>query len=259
MPTLVAMAYKYSVGQPFMYPKNELSYAGNFLHMMFATPCEPYVVNPVIERAIDRIFTRIGSSDDLAGGRSTFMVEMTETANILHNATRNSLVLMDEIGRGTSTFDGLALAWASAVYIATEIQALTLFATHYFELTALPDDYPGVQNVHLDAAEHGDGIAFLHAVKPGPANQSYGLQVAQLAGIPRKVIQQARGKLQQLEKDEGFKSGLAAQQQVVQNDLFASLPGHPALDILDATDPDQLSPRQAQELLYRLKELRRKG
>ena len=208
---------------------------------------------------IDRIFTRIGSSDDLAGGRSTFMVEMTETANILHNATRNSLVLMDEIGRGTSTFDGLALAWASAVYIATEIQALTLFATHYFELTALPDDYPGVQNVHLDAAEHGDGIVFLHAVKPGPANQSYGLQVAQLAGIPRKVIQQARGKLQQLEKDEGFKSGLAAQQQVVQNDLFASLPGHPALDILDATDPDQLSPRQAQELLYRLKELRRKG
>ncbi|MEY4641057.1 MAG: hypothetical protein RLZZ227_1051, partial [Pseudomonadota bacterium] len=206
---------------------------------------------------IDRIFTRIGSSDDLAGGRSTFMVEMTETANILHNATRYSLVLMDEIGRGTSTFDGLSLAWASAVHITSEIRALTLFATHYFELTALPDDYPGVQNVHLDAAEHGDGIVFLHAVKPGPANQSYGLQVAQLAGIPRKVIQQARGKLQQLEKDEGFKSGLAARQQVVQNDLFASLPGHPALDILDETDPDQLTPRQAQELLYRLKELRK--
>jgi DNA mismatch repair protein MutS len=207
---------------------------------------------------IDRIFTRIGSSDDLAGGRSTFMVEMTETANILHNATARSLVLMDEIGRGTSTFDGLALAWASAVFIATEVKALTLFATHYFELTALPDDYPGVSNVHLDAAEHGDGIVFLHAVRPGPANQSYGLQVALLAGIPRTVIQQARNKLQQLERDEGFKSGLAAQRQVVQNDLFASLPGHPALDILDATDPDQLSPRQAQELLYRLKELRRK-
>jgi len=207
---------------------------------------------------IDRIFTRIGSSDDLAGGRSTFMVEMTETANILHNATANSLVLMDEIGRGTSTFDGLALAWASAVYIATEIRALTLFATHYFELTALPDDYPGIRNVHLDATEHGDGIVFLHAVKPGPANQSYGLQVAQLAGIPRAVIGKAKTKLQQLEKDEGFKSSLTTQQQVVQNDLFASLPGHPALDILDATDPDQLSPRQAQELLYRLKELRRK-
>jgi len=208
---------------------------------------------------IDRIFTRIGSSDDLAGGRSTFMVEMTETANILHNATAHSLVLMDEIGRGTSTFDGLALAWASAVYIATEIRALTLFATHYFELTALPDDYSGVRNVHLDATEHGDGIVFLHAVRPGPANQSYGLQVAQLAGIPRPVIGKAKAKLQQLEKDEGFKSGIGSHQQLVQNDLFASLPGHPALDILDATDPDQLSPRQAQELLYRLKELRRNG
>ncbi len=207
---------------------------------------------------IDRIFTRIGSSDDLAGGRSTFMVEMTETANILHNATHCSLVLMDEIGRGTSTFDGLSLAWASALYIATEIKSLTLFATHYFELTALPDDIAGVCNVHMDATEHGDSIVFLHTVKPGPANQSYGLQVAQLAGIPKWVIQKAREKLQQLEKDEGFKSGLAAIQQHVQNDLFASLPGHPALDMLDQTDPDQLSPRQAQELLYRLKELRKK-
>jgi DNA mismatch repair protein MutS len=207
---------------------------------------------------VDRIFTRIGSSDDLAQGRSTFMVEMTETANILHNATARSLVLMDEIGRGTSTFDGLALAWASAIHIATSVKALTLFATHYFELTALPDDYPGVRNVHLDATEHGDGIVFLHAVKPGPANQSYGLQVAQLAGIPRGVIQSARRKLQQLEKDEGFKSGLAAQQAQVQNDLFASLPNHPALDLLDAAEPDQLTPRQAQELLYRLKELRQK-
>jgi len=206
---------------------------------------------------VDRIFTRIGSSDDLAQGRSTFMVEMTETANILHNASARSLVLMDEIGRGTSTFDGLALAWASAIHIATSVKALTLFATHYFELTALPDDYPGVRNVHLDATEHGDSIVFLHAVKPGPANQSYGLQVAQLAGIPRGVIQSARRKLQQLEKDEGFKSGLASQQAQVQNDLFASLPNHPALDLLDAAEPDQLTPRQAQELLYRLKELRK--
>jgi len=208
---------------------------------------------------VDRIFTRIGSSDDLAGGRSTFMVEMTETANILHNATPQSLVLMDEIGRGTSTFDGLALAWASAVTIATDIWAMTLFATHYFELTALPDDYPGMANVHLDATEHGDSIVFMHTVKPGPANQSYGLQVAQLAGIPRKVISQARKKLDQLEKDEGFKSGLASQQTVQQNDLFATLPSHPALDMLDEADPDQLSPRQAQELLYRLKELRTKS
>ncbi|MEQ8956041.1 MAG: DNA mismatch repair protein MutS, partial [Gammaproteobacteria bacterium] len=148
---------------------------------------------------IDRIFTRIGSSDDLAGGRSTFMVEMTETASILHNATANSLVLMDEIGRGTSTFDGLSLAWAAAVYIAEQIRAYTLFATHYFELTRLTDDYPVMSNVHLDAVEHDNGIVFLHAVKSGPANRSYGLQVAQLAGIPRAVIDSARHKLLELE------------------------------------------------------------
>ncbi|HWK55456.1 MAG TPA: DNA mismatch repair protein MutS, partial [Hyphomicrobiales bacterium] len=224
-----------------------LAYTGCFV------PAESAVIGPV-----DRIFTRIGSSDDLAGGRSTFMVEMTETANILHNATAQSLVLMDEIGRGTSTFDGLALAWSSAVTIASEIHALTLFATHYFELTALPDEYSGVANVHLDATEHGDGIVFLHAVKPGPANQSYGLQVAQLAGMPRHVITQARQKLRQLEKDEGFKSGIGAQALQPQQDLFASLPSHPALDMLDEIDPDQLNPRQAQELLYRLKELRNK-
>src|SRR5690606_7193080 len=223
-----------------------LAFTGSFV------PARSARIGPV-----DRIFTRIGSSDDLAGGRSTFMVEMTETANILHNATAQSLVLMDEVGRGAMTFDGLSLVWASAVHIADKLQARTLFATHYFELTALPERFANIANVHLDASEHHDGIVFLHAVKPGPANQSYGLQVAQLAGIPRPVIQQARRKLQQLEKDEGFKSGIAAQQQVVQNDLFASLPGHPALDILDATDPDQLTPRQAQELLYRLKELRK--
>ena len=150
---------------------------------------------------IDRIFTRIGSADDLAGGRSTFMVEMTETANILHNATQDSLVLMDEVGRGTSTFDGLSLAWAAAVYIAQRLNAYTLFATHYFELTSLPDDFDSIVNVHLDAVEHDSGIVFMHSVKPGPANQSYGLQVAQLAGIPAAVIDSARGKLAQLEAE----------------------------------------------------------
>ena len=148
----------------------------------------------------DRIFSRIGASDDLAGGRSTFMVEMQETANILHNASPRSLVLMDEIGRGTSTFDGLSLAWACAVELATRIRAFTLFATHYFELTTLPDEYPGIVNVHLDAVEHGDGIVFLHSVRDGPANQSYGLQVAALAGVPRKVIDLARKRLGELEQ-----------------------------------------------------------
>ncbi|OGT06983.1 MAG: DNA mismatch repair protein MutS [Gammaproteobacteria bacterium GWF2_41_13] len=149
---------------------------------------------------IDRIFTRIGASDDLASGRSTFMVEMTETANILHNATQHSLVLMDEIGRGTSTFDGLSLAWAVAAFLATQVKALTLFATHYFELTTLPDTIASVYNVHLDAIEHEDKIVFLHAVQEGPANQSYGLQVAQLAGIPRTVIAAAKQKLLELEQ-----------------------------------------------------------
>ena len=159
--------------------------------------CGSYVpAQSVTLGPIDRIFTRIGSSDDLAGGRSTFMVEMTETANILHNATPESLVLMDEIGRGTSTFDGLSLAWAAAVHMATTQRAFTLFATHYFELTSLPESYPGIDNVHLDAVEHDNGIVFLHAVKYGPANQSYGLQVAQLAGIPQTVIAAAREKLQ---------------------------------------------------------------
>ncbi len=163
-------------------------------HIGSYVPAEAAMIGP-----IDRIFTRIGASDDLASGRSTFMVEMTETANILHNATSSSLVLMDEIGRGTSTFDGLALAWATADYLARKIQAFTLFATHYFELITLPDECPGVQNVHLDAVEHGDGVVFLHAVKDGPANQSYGLQVAALAGVPRTVIDNARKKLTVLE------------------------------------------------------------
>jgi DNA mismatch repair protein MutS len=205
---------------------------------------------------IDRIFTRIGSSDDLAGGRSTFMVEMSETANILHNATASSLVLMDEVGRGTSTFDGLSLAWASAVYIAEKLQAWTLFATHYFELTALPERYPSIHNVHLDAAEHQDGIVFLHAVKPGPANQSYGLQVAQLAGVPASVIRQARDKLQQLERESmhNAPAGDARKTQApIQSELFAEPPPHPVLDALAALNPDELSAREALDLLYRLK------
>jgi DNA mismatch repair protein MutS len=205
---------------------------------------------------IDRIFTRIGSSDDLAGGRSTFMVEMTETANILHNATASSLVLMDEVGRGTSTFDGLSLAWASAVYIAEKLQALTLFATHYFELTVLPERFGNIANVHLDATEHQDGIVFLHTVKPGPANQSYGLQVAQLAGVPAAVIRQAREKLMQLERESIVgahrvtDNGLKAP---VQSELFVEYREHPLLQRLQELNPDELSARQALDILYDLK------
>ncbi|MCC2638642.1 MAG: mutS [Moraxellaceae bacterium] len=204
---------------------------------------------------VDRIFTRIGSSDDLAGGRSTFMVEMTETANILHNATPNSLVLMDEVGRGTSTFDGLSLAWAAADYLAREIRALTLFATHYFELTTLPEQDEGVVNVHLAAAEHGERILFLHSVQEGPASQSYGLQVAQLAGIPAPVIQSARRKLAQLENQE-VRAQLtpAAPGKPLQNDLFASGPS-PVEIRLASIDPDSLSPRDALELVYALRKL----
>ena len=150
--------------------------------------------------AVDRIFTRIGASDDLAGGQSTFMVEMTETANILHHATENSLVLMDEIGRGTSTYDGLSLAWACAHHIAEKIKAMTLFATHYFELTQLPEEFSHVINVHLTAREHKGNIVFLYKVQPGAASQSYGIQVAKLAGVPLSVIEQAKHKLKQLEK-----------------------------------------------------------
>ncbi len=203
----------------------------------------------------DRIFTRIGSSDDLAGGRSTFMVEMTETANILHNATAQSLVLMDEVGRGTSTFDGLSLAWAAADYLARELRALTLFATHYFELTALPEHSEGVVNVHLAAAEHGDRILFLHAVQEGPASQSYGLQVAQLAGIPAPVIQAARHKLAQLENQEVRQQLVSVPlTQPLQNDLFTSGPG-PAERRLAELNPDEMSPKDALDALYALKKL----
>jgi len=203
---------------------------------------------------VDRIFTRIGSSDDLAGGRSTFMVEMSETANILHNATERSLVLMDEVGRGTSTFDGLSLAWAAAEQLA-KLRAYTLFATHYFELTVLPDSEPLMANVHLNATEHNERIVFLHHVLPGPASQSYGLAVAQLAGVPSAVIVRAREHLTRLET-----SSLSRQVPAVpvgkapiplQSDMFASLP-HPVLEELSKIKLDDLTPRQALELLYTL-------
>ncbi len=204
---------------------------------------------------VDRIFTRIGSSDDLAGGRSTFMVEMSETANILHNATERSLVLMDEVGRGTSTFDGLSLAWAAAERLA-HLRAYTLFATHYFELTVLPEAQPLVANVHLNATEHNERIVFLHHVLPGPASQSYGLAVAQLAGVPSEVIVRAREHLSRLEDTalpheapKPVKGKLAAPQQ---SDMFASLP-HPVLDELAKLDLDDMTPRRALEMLYTLK------
>lgn len=207
---------------------------------------------------IDRIFTRIGASDDLASGRSTFMVEMTETANILHNATEHSLVLMDEIGRGTSTYDGLSLAWACADYLASQVRAYTLFATHYFELTQLPEQQAGVHNVHLDAMEHNDTIRFMHSVQAGAASQSYGLQVAMLAGVPRPVIQAARHKLAELEAAPTPVAGDSASTQPA--------PQQTALPLTEATpseleqafasiQPDELSPRQALDLLYTLKRL----
>jgi len=202
---------------------------------------------------IDQIFTRIGAADDLAGGRSTFMVEMTESANILHNATPQSLVLMDEVGRGTSTFDGLALAWAIARHLLERNRALTLFATHYFELTRLALDYREAANVHLDAVEHKDSIVFLHAVEEGPASQSYGLQVAALAGVPKPVIRNARRYLQLLEEASLSRGG--------QPDLFSAgraepePPSDALRDALAAVNPDDLSPREALELLYRLKRM----
>ena len=224
-------------------------------HMGSFVPAESAKIGP-----IDRIFTRIGSSDDLASGRSTFMVEMTETANILHNATRQSLVLMDEIGRGTSTFDGLSLAWACANHLAVKIQALTLFATHYFELTQLPDQAPNVVNVHLSAKEQGDTILFLHKVMEGPANQSYGLQVAKLAGVPTNVINNARKKLTQLEKQDLNSQVLIQANQPLQSDLFAEPPTpHPVVEMLGKLDPDCLNPRQALDLVYKLKEMTEKS
>ena len=223
-------------------------------HIGSYVPAERAVLGP-----LDRIFTRIGAGDDLAGGRSTFMVEMTEAANILHNATASSLILLDEIGRGTSTFDGLSLAWAMARDIATRVRAFTLFATHYFELTTLAAEVEGCANVHLDATEHGDGIVFLHAVKDGPANRSYGLQVAQLAGVPRAVIAAAQGYLEALEarRDAAAprrrrRAGGAGRTAAVQPRPIAR---HACARALAAVNPDELTPKAALEALYRLKQL----
>jgi DNA mismatch repair protein MutS len=218
-----------------------LAHIGSFV------PCSRAVLGP-----LDRIFTRIGASDDLAGGRSTFMVEMVETANILNNATDQSLVLMDEIGRGTSTYDGMSLAWAAASHIARQVRAFTLFATHYFELTALPDLIPGVANVHLDATEHAHELVFLHSVKEGPADKSYGLQVAALAGIPKTVITQAKEYLKRLESAQRQPK---EQLQLQQAGLFTAPPSL-VEERLKSVDPDKLSPKEALELLYELKKLK---
>jgi DNA mismatch repair protein MutS len=209
---------------------------------------------------VDRIFTRIGSSDDLAGGRSTFMVEMMETANILHNASENSLVLMDEIGRGTSTFDGLSLAWACAYHLAEKVKAFTLFATHYFELTGLPESVSGTVNVHLDATEHKDNLVFLHSVQEGPASQSYGLQVAKLAGIPKEVVKLAKIELQRLEEKSRNQEVAQSAKSVNENstaqtDLFAINKSSELEQMMDDIDPDELSPRDALDAIYKLKRL----
>ena len=221
-----------------------LAHIGSFV------PADSARIGPV-----DRIFTRIGASDDLAGGRSTFMVEMTEAASILHNATSESLVLMDEIGRGTSTFDGLSLAWAVAHHMGEQVRAFTLFATHYFELTALATEIPDCVNVHLDATEHKGKLVFLHAVKAGPANQSYGLQVAALAGVPRNVIQRARQYLRVLESQQPARQGHPQTQLPFE---VADEETDVLREVLEAVEPDALTPRQALELVYRLKGLTRR-
>ena len=214
-------------------------------HIGSYVPADAVQIGP-----IDRIFTRIGAGDDLASGRSTFMVEMQETAEILHNATAQSLVLMDEIGRGTGTYDGLSLARAAAEDLAGRVGAFTLFATHYFELTALADEAEGVANVHLDATEHGEELIFLHRVKPGPANRSYGLQVARLAGVPAPVLTRARKVLAELEATAGASGPMP------QLSLFTAAEPAPeptALTTLAALNPDEMSPREALDALYRLK------
>ena len=215
-----------------------LAYTGSFV------PAKKAVLGP-----IDRIFTRIGAADDLAKGQSTFMVEMTETANILNNATPQSLVLMDEVGRGTSTFDGLSLAWSAAIYLATKLQALTLFATHYFELTHLPKIISHIANIHLDAMEHGDNIVFLHAVNEGPANKSYGLQVAQLAGIPREVINKAKQKLAQLENYSEMADFAIPQESPT---ITQSTQENEIITKLKSIDPNDLTPKEAMEFLFEL-------
>ncbi len=219
-----------------------LAYSGSFV------PAEELQIGP-----IDAIYTRIGASDDLSSGRSTFMVEMTEAANILNNATEKSLVLMDEVGRGTSTYDGLSLAWSCAEHLSEVNQSYSLFATHYFELTQLAELFNNIHNVHIDAIEHNEKIIFLHAVKEGPANQSYGLQVAQLAGIPKSVIANAKLKLKQLESEviqtkpnhQQSQLGLALEDEIT----------HPSVEYLENVEPDELTPKEALEILYKLKSL----
>ncbi|MDH3439022.1 MAG: DNA mismatch repair protein MutS, partial [Betaproteobacteria bacterium] len=215
-------------------------------HVGSYVPAERARIGPV-----DRIFTRIGAGDDLAGGRSTFMLEMSEMAHILHNATAQSLVLIDEIGRGTSTYDGLSLAWACAAHLAQKVRAFTLFATHYFELTELPSQFDAVDNVHLEVREHGHRIVFLHQVLPGPANRSYGLQVAALAGVPGQVVTRAKAILEQLELKPRA-TGLKADEEQI--DLFAETTVEGRLaSLLEEVDADALSPRDALDLVYRLK------
>jgi len=217
-------------------------------HMGSYVPADAATLGPV-----DRIFTRIGAADDLAGGRSTFMVEMSEAANILHNATAQSLILMDEIGRGTSTFDGLSLAWAIAWHIGKNVRAFTLFATHYFELTGLADELDGCANLHLDATEHGDELVFMHRVKAGPANQSYGLQVAKLAGVPSTVIRRAQKYLGDLEQQAvQHTADTSPQQQLV---FTRPEPDTGLRDALDTINPDDMTPKEALEALYELKKV----
>jgi DNA mismatch repair protein MutS len=221
-----------------------LAHIGSFV------PAEAATIGP-----INRIFTRIGATDDLTGGRSTFMVEMTETANVLNNATDASLVLMDEIGRGTSTFDGLSLAHAAARHLARSIRAFTLFATHYFELTSLPEELPSCANVHLDATEHGRELIFLHSVRPGPANQSYGLHVAELAGVPRAIVEEARGYLRALERQQRSSLPLSPQRELGFDSKDESLAA--LKQRLAKIDTDALSPRAALDLLDELVRLAR--
>jgi DNA mismatch repair protein MutS len=214
-------------------------------HLGSFVPAEAATIGP-----IDRIFTRIGASDDLASGRSTFMVEMTETANILHNATVASLVLVDEIGRGTSTYDGLALAWAAAKHLAQRIRAFTLFATHYFELTALPNILEGVANVHLNAIEHAQRVVFLYQVQEGAADRSYGLQVAALAGIPACVVAEACQLLHEFQTER--QPHPQARPVAPSNRLHQDATNLRLRERLLEVDPDQLTPRDALELVYRL-------
>jgi len=223
-----------------------LSSAGSFV------PAARASIGPV-----DQIFTRMGSADDTAGGRSTFMVEMTETANILNNATNESLVLMDEVGRGTSTFDGLSLAWSAAQHLATDVSAYCLFATHYFEMTQMAEDIAAVKNVHLTATEHDDSIIFLHTVHDGAASQSYGLQVAKLAGVPGRVIEQAKKQLSALEGEKKQASISHASGPIaIQNDLFSHEPSQ-IEQMIDTLSPDDLTPREAHALLYELKAIQK--